>query len=161
MSSGLKLARSLAKVNGVSWEKVHLQLFAKCPQQGDHGHVLSNRNQEAVLALGIFFLESGFKHEDKILGYLLSLVRNLASASFPDELPFERSSKLPPAEIFSFSLITLLNDVASHHPSQSQVKFLIKFQVIRVMYIINVLSEISSPTIIFNTWYHSYYHASC
>ena len=72
------------------------------------------------MALGIFYLESGFRHEDKILDYLIAVVRGLGTAVFPDELPSDRSSKLPPAEIFSFLLTTLLNDVAGQH-SNSQV----------------------------------------
>ena len=43
------------------------------------------------------------------------LVRSLSTASFPDEFPLDRSSKLPPAETFTFCLVTLLNDVATKH----------------------------------------------
>lgn len=131
MSTSMKLARCLAKVEATTWEKVDKQLFANCPQpQSDHGpFVLTSRHQEAVLALGVYYLESGFKHEDRILEYLFSLVRGLATAQFPDELPLDRTSKLPPAEIFAFSVVTLLNDVASRHPSSEQVGRVLEVQV--------------------------------
>ena len=130
MSCGMKLARCLAQETSTSWDRVNMMLYSKCPHPPDNGfYNLSSRNQEAVLALGIYYLESKFKHEDKILDYLLSLVRGLGSALFPDELPLDRSSKLPPAEIFSFSLVTLLNDVASHHPNSDQVTRILESQV--------------------------------
>ena len=116
MLGGMKLARCLSKVKVTTWDKIKTQLYDKCPQPDDHGvFSLNTKHQEAILALGIFYLESGFRHEDRILEYLITLVRGLGTASFPDELPSDRSSKLPPAEIFSFLLITLLNDVGSHH----------------------------------------------
>ena len=128
MSIGHKLARCLAKVPQTPWEKVERQLFSKCPQPSDGGgasgtYILSSKNQDAVLSLGLYFLESGFLHCEKILDYLLGLTRALASASFPDEIPAEKSSRLPPAEIFSFSLNTLLNDVATHNPHLSDKIF--------------------------------------
>jgi len=121
MSIGQKLARCLAKVPQTPWDKVEKQLYSKCPQPAEGGgasgsYVLSSKNQDAVLSLGIFFLESGFLHCDKILDYLLGLERGLASASFPDELPLDKSARIPPAETFSFSLNTLLNDIATHNP---------------------------------------------
>ena len=115
-TAGVKLARCLAKVPATPWDKVNFQLMAKCPELGAGPLSLSNRNQEAILALGVYFLESGFEHEDKILPYLLGTVKSMVNANFPEELPLDRSSKLPPAENFTFSLVTLLNDVASHKP---------------------------------------------
>jgi len=122
MSIGQKLARCLAKVPQTPWDKVERQLFSKCPQPSEGGgasgsFILSSKNQDAVLSLGIFFLESGFLHCEKILDYLLGLERGLASAIFPDELPMDKSAKIPPAETFSFSLNTLLNDIATHNPN--------------------------------------------
>ena len=43
------------------------QLFSKCPQPSDSGQregvfILTMKAQEAVLALGIYFIESGFRH---------------------------------------------------------------------------------------------------
>lgn len=120
-TAGVKLARCLAKVPATTWEKVNFQLMSKCPELGAGPLNLNNRNQEAILALGVYFLESGFNHKDKILPYLLDTVKSMGTANFPDELPLDRSSKLPPAENFTFSLITLLNDVASHNPDPGTI----------------------------------------
>ena len=76
--------------------------------------VLTTLVQEAVIALGIYFIESGYRHQDRcilllllllhlqlhlhlhphlhlhlhllrLLDYLISLHRGLATATFPDE----------------------------------------------------------------------------
>ena len=120
MSISLKVARCLAKVSQTPWEKVEQQLWQCCPQQSAGSLLLTSRHQESVLALGIFYLESGFLHEDKILDYLLSVHSSLATATFPDEIPLDRRSKLPPAEIFSFNLTTLLNDIAVNNPATAE-----------------------------------------
>ena len=92
------------------------QLFRLCPQQsGDGGgregvFVLSTAAQEAVIALGIYLIESGYRHLDRwgpgkveqvmeknsfsrILDYLLGLHRGLSSATFPDEFARDRSAR--------------------------------------------------------------------
>ena len=120
MSISLKLARCLARVSQTPWEKVEHQLWLACPQPSSGSLQLSSRQQEAVLALGIFYLESGFLHEDKILDYLLTVTTSLVTATFPDEIPLDRRSKLPPAEIFSFNLTTLLNDIAANNPGAAE-----------------------------------------
>ena len=120
MSISLKVARCLAKVAETPWEKVEQQLWQCCPQPSAGSLLLTSRHQEAVLALGIFYLESGFLHEEKILDYLLSVLTSLATATFPDEIPIDRRAKLPPAEIFSFNLTPLLNDIASHNPPTAE-----------------------------------------
>ena len=61
---GQRLARSLAKVKETSWDKVHLQLFSKCPQPSEQREGVFNlttAGQEAVIALGkpIMFHNSG------------------------------------------------------------------------------------------------------
>ena len=48
--------------------------------------ILNHSGQDAVVALGIYFLESGFLHSGKILDYLLAVLRGLPTASFPDEV---------------------------------------------------------------------------
>ena len=52
---GQRLARSLAKVKEVTWDKVNLQLFGKCPQPSEQREgvfILTTAGQEAVIALG-------------------------------------------------------------------------------------------------------------
>ena len=141
-TSGVKLARCLAKVPATTWEKVNFQLMSKCPELGAGPLNLNNKNQEAILALGVYFLESGFNHEDKILPYLLDTVKSMGIANFPDELPLDRSSKLPPAENFTFSLITLLNDVASHNSNPGTTTRIMDVQVELLTSILTRLEEL-------------------
>jgi hypothetical protein len=53
---GQRLARSLARVTEASWDKVNLQLFAKCPQPSEQQREgvfnLTTAGQEAIIALG-------------------------------------------------------------------------------------------------------------
>ena len=120
---GHRLARALAAVpGGPSWEKVERQLYSRVPRPGEGGtpgYTLSPRAQQAVLSLGIFYLESDFRHSDRILDCLLGLQRSLATAAFPEPGPRDSGSRLPAAEVFSFSLHTLLNDVATHNRTEA------------------------------------------
>ena len=77
----------------VSWEKVEQQLWE------DLGQAFTNIQQQAVIALAVFCLESGFRHEEKILDYLLLALTMLPAASFADN-----KLQLSSAEIFSFNL---------------------------------------------------------
>ena len=123
---GQKLARCLAKVQDADWQQVDQQLFSLCPQPSDQSkglYVLSAANQKAVIALGIYFLESNFKHSDKILEYFLNLERGLAKAVFPDELSVNNNHRIPPAESFAFSFNTLLNDIATHNHDAAEKIF--------------------------------------
>ncbi|KAF5285205.1 hypothetical protein FQR65_LT13320 [Abscondita terminalis] len=106
------LARSLAAIDKLEWEKLH-PLLSLCPEASNGGTFrLSNREQGAVIALGIYLLESNLQHLDKILSYLLKLSRGLIKASWKDEIKTHPTDRIPTAEKFSFCLNTLLSDVA-------------------------------------------------
>jgi hypothetical protein len=81
----------------VPWSTVADPLFSQCPRppsqngqcspnqpqeppRGQRGWVLSPQQQDAVLALGLFFLESGFQCGEQIIPYLVSLAEALDEA---------------------------------------------------------------------------------
>ncbi|XP_025837646.1 phosphatidylinositol 4-kinase alpha [Agrilus planipennis] len=106
-------ARCLAPIKNIPWEKVQ-PVFSRCPTESSNGVFrLDSRAQDAVIALGIYFLESNFQHENEILPYLLKLARGLSKAVWIDEVRYHSTHRIPVAEKFSFCLHTLLTDIAS------------------------------------------------
>lgn len=95
-------------------------LFDLCPVRGKTGEFkLDHRGQSAVIALGIYYLESHlnfpsnpFPHKDKILPYFFDLIRSLPRARWTDSQLLFHNRCLPTSECLSFSLTTLLCDIA-------------------------------------------------
>ncbi|CAL1289574.1 unnamed protein product [Larinioides sclopetarius] len=106
------LARSLASLRPAPWEKVN-HLLNMCPQESAQGiFKFDQRGQDAVFALGIFFLQSGYQHTDHIFPYLLKLLRGLAKAIWVEEIRIHNTDRIPVSERFAFCLNTLLSDIA-------------------------------------------------
>ncbi|XP_060105894.1 phosphatidylinositol 4-kinase alpha [Heteronotia binoei] len=108
----LSLARSLAVQRPAPLEKVQ-KLLCMCPVDIHGIFQLDERRRDAVIALGIFLIESDLQHKDTIVPYLLRLLRGLSKVQWIEESNSRKGrGLLPVAENFSFCLVTLLSDVA-------------------------------------------------
>lgn len=62
------------------------QLFKHCPQETSGGiFLIDSRAHEAVVALGLYFLESQYQYENLIVPYLIRLLRGLPKSIHKDE----------------------------------------------------------------------------
>ncbi|RVE42389.1 hypothetical protein evm_012967 [Chilo suppressalis] len=110
------LARCLSNINPTPWEKVNT-LFMLCPQASS-AIVVNPRSQEACIALGLYFLQSGLQHQDKLLPYFLKVLKSLTHAQFEEPLyKIKNADRIPMSEKFSFCLNTLLSDIAAKQHS--------------------------------------------
>ncbi|XP_044296416.1 phosphatidylinositol 4-kinase alpha [Varanus komodoensis] len=108
----LSLARSLAVQRPAPLEKVQ-KLLCMCPVDIHGIFQLDERRRDAVIALGIFLIESDLQHKDTLVPYLLRLLRGLSKVQWIEESNSRKGrGMLPIAENFSFCLVTLLSDVA-------------------------------------------------
>ncbi|XP_058014115.1 phosphatidylinositol 4-kinase alpha isoform X2 [Ahaetulla prasina] len=108
----LSLARSLAVQRPAPLEKVQ-KLMCMCPVDIHGIFQLDERRRDAVIALGIFLIESDLQHKDSLIPYLLRLLRGLPKVQWIEESNSRKGrGTLPVAENFSFCLVTLLSDVA-------------------------------------------------
>ncbi|KAI4816275.1 hypothetical protein KUCAC02_008607 [Chaenocephalus aceratus] len=108
----LSLARSLAAHRQAPLEKV-LKLHCMCPTDYRGVFQLDERRRDAVIALGIFLVESNLQHKDAIVPYLLGLLKGLPKVQWIEESSERKGREtLPVAENFTFGLVTLLSDVA-------------------------------------------------
>ncbi|KAJ8042769.1 Phosphatidylinositol 4-kinase alpha [Holothuria leucospilota] len=98
------LARSLAKIDDTPWEKA--------PLMHPGSYIVDSRRSDAVIALGIFLLESELKFKEKIVQYLLNLLKGLPSACWLDDNSHSTVQCLPLSENFTFCLTAILSDVA-------------------------------------------------
>ncbi|XP_069038183.1 phosphatidylinositol 4-kinase, catalytic, alpha b isoform X3 [Lepisosteus oculatus] len=113
----LSLARSLAAHRPAPADKVQ-KLQCMCPVDLRGIYQLDERRRGAVIALGIFLVESGLQHKESIVTYLLGLLKGLPRVQWIEESTGRKGKEsLPIAENFSFCLVTLLSDVAQRDAS--------------------------------------------
>uniref|UniRef100_A0A182MWN4 Phosphatidylinositol 4-kinase alpha n=1 Tax=Anopheles culicifacies TaxID=139723 RepID=A0A182MWN4_9DIPT len=127
------LARVLAMIKPTPWEKVQT-LFKYCPQENAAGvFCLDARAQDAVIALGLYFLESGYQYSKEIIPYLLRLAKALPKAVWIDDVKPNKIDKIPTAEKFSFCLNSLLSDIAVGCPEHRDEIILNQVEVLTVL----------------------------
>lgn len=64
------------------------QLFRYCPQESSAGvFCIDARAHEAVVALGLYFLESEYQNESLIVPYLIRLLKGLPKSIHKDDDP--------------------------------------------------------------------------
>ncbi|KAK6322668.1 hypothetical protein J4Q44_G00074600 [Coregonus suidteri] len=108
----LSLARSLAAHRPAPIDKVQ-KLQCMCPMDFRGVFQLDERRRDAVLALGIFLVESDLQHKESIVPYLLGLLKGLPRVQWIEESSGSKGRDiLPVAENFCFCMGTLLSDVA-------------------------------------------------
>ena len=110
-SSLFRMARCWAKVPNIEWEQIKDPLFNQCPQPpyekpqqlgqenvkgsqtvGEGNWVFTAKGRDAVLALGIYLLESDGSLIEQILPYLLQVEEGLFEANIQGN-SFENRSK--------------------------------------------------------------------
>eukprot|EP00074_Homo_sapiens_P054132 XP_005261691.1 phosphatidylinositol 4-kinase alpha isoform X2 [Homo sapiens] len=129
----LSLARSLAVQRPASLEKVQ-KLLCMCPVDFHGIFQLDERRRDAVIALGIFLIESDLQHKDCVVPYLLRLLKGLPKVYWVEESTARKGrGALPVAESFSFCLVTLLSDVAYRDPSLRDEILEVLLQVLHVL----------------------------
>uniref|UniRef100_A0A8C9VE98 Phosphatidylinositol 4-kinase alpha n=1 Tax=Scleropages formosus TaxID=113540 RepID=A0A8C9VE98_SCLFO len=89
-----------------------------CPVDVRGVFQLDERRRDAVIALGVFLLESELQHKEFLVPYLLGLLKGLPRVQWIEEGSARKGKDvLPVAENFTFCLLTLLSDVAQRDAS--------------------------------------------
>ncbi|XP_078675528.1 phosphatidylinositol 4-kinase alpha-like isoform X1 [Branchiostoma floridae x Branchiostoma belcheri] len=113
----LNLSRALAALTPAPVEKVQ-RLMRLCGQENSQGgYTLDRRGRDAIVALGVFIIESGLQHKELLVPYLIEILRNLPGAHWIPSPTTSKQNGLPESEQFSFCLVTLLTDIAHRDPS--------------------------------------------
>ncbi|XP_076804178.1 phosphatidylinositol 4-kinase alpha-like [Clavelina lepadiformis] len=104
----IKLARNIAKKNNNTHEVK--RLLSKVPQIDKSSYKLNLKHHYAIIAVGVFLLESKMQHHDLIVPHLVNLLKYLPSAIW--QFNYVEKDKLPATECNAFCLATLLSDIA-------------------------------------------------
>lgn len=130
-----RFAVNLAQNGRTPWKAVAEHFFAKCPElptanAKDAKLRLSMHHRTAVVSLGVFLLASNLQHQDKIINYLLELLKVLPEARFKDEyfVSGTAGAKLPVLERFAFNLNMILTDAAGLVSNEKIAQNIVKRQ---------------------------------
>ncbi|XP_055327551.1 phosphatidylinositol 4-kinase alpha-like isoform X2 [Paramacrobiotus metropolitanus] len=134
MDNTFRSARCLAGIPNCPWSKIK-PFYKACPKLPADDKIratvaghdvaipkinevnaeirLTGIDQINVVALGIFVLESGLQHEDKIVKYLIGLLSRLPDVVHVNDHSLPNHDRLPIGERFAFILNTLMCDIAT------------------------------------------------
>ncbi|KAK3731385.1 hypothetical protein QZH41_020342 [Actinostola sp. cb2023] len=75
-------------------------------------YTLDQRSQEAILALGVYELQSNLQYKSKIMPYLINVLQNLPSAKWIEPQMFGISAKSPISGEFTMCFVSLMSNLA-------------------------------------------------
>ncbi|KXJ09268.1 Phosphatidylinositol 4-kinase alpha [Exaiptasia diaphana] len=108
------LACSLAALNPAPWPKVKKmsRLCPGRPKTPTDYYTLDQRSQEAILALGLYELQSNLQYKSKIMPYLIDVLKNLPAAKWIEPQMFTIASKSPISGEFTLCFVSLMSSLA-------------------------------------------------
>ena len=89
------------------------RLCSACPNSLSDAFILDKRGSDGILALGLFELHSNLQYKEKIMPYLLDVLKSLASAKWIETREPALQSESPLAGEFTFSFVTLMSGLAA------------------------------------------------
>lgn len=75
-------------------------------------YTLDRRGQEAILALGLYELQSNLQYKSKIMPYLVDVLQSLPTARWIDSQIFSASSMSPMSGEFTLCFVSLMSSLA-------------------------------------------------
>ncbi|XP_020624721.1 phosphatidylinositol 4-kinase alpha-like [Orbicella faveolata] len=109
------LACSLAALDPAPWEKVK-KLSRLCPANPSSPSdvfILDQRGTDGILALGLFELHSNLQYKEKIIPYLVDVLKGLPNAKWLEAREPVSLTKSPLAGEFAFCFVTLMSGLAA------------------------------------------------
>ncbi|KFD55632.1 hypothetical protein M514_03380 [Trichuris suis] len=108
------LAYSLSRIPNVSSNKLD-ELLARCPNANEMQCTVSTDNLDALVALGIFCIDSNLKRGEQLVPYLISLLRQMPDTKFIEKRSSAKQRYLM-EERYAFYLNSILCEIAIFHP---------------------------------------------
>uniref|UniRef100_T1GS00 Uncharacterized protein n=1 Tax=Megaselia scalaris TaxID=36166 RepID=T1GS00_MEGSC len=123
------------------------KLFSNCPVENSSGvFELNLKSQEAILSIGVYFIDSNFQYEEIILKYLLRISKSLPKAVWVDPPKWLDKDKIPTSEKFAFQFNSLLSQIIIHRPDLKDI--ILSSQVETLTVLSNIIkSSIDGKTI--------------
>ena len=89
------------------------RLCPACPASLSEAFILDQRGSDGILALGLFELYSNLQYKEKIMPYLLDVLKSLPLAKWIEAREPALQSDSPLAGEFAFAFVTLMSGLAA------------------------------------------------